>query len=586
MCIRTYAGTHYAGTYARMYGIPKLKANYFQLFSNFVFSYPHIIRNKRSMSIIVSSNLKVDKKYLTKRQVDEIEDLLAVPNPEYTAQARFGRFYKDVPAELTYLEDGGKYWILPKNFPIEDYCPGVTPIEKLCFGDREVSMYFKGVLRPYQDEYVKEIDYSGLFNYIMECPCGHGKTVLGLYQAAKYGYRTLILVPTNFLAEQWENACKVFIGGANVVRAKSSTKDLGYQDADIFIISFDLLQSRDSEDSIKQLPEDFFKCWGTVLLDEAHKVGAVTYHPIIDKLPCKARMALSATFRRHDGMERILEYDFGTRFKMPLRFAKAKFQPFLTGIDMGPLINIGPIMKTKTGSKFFPQFLRFLKDNNFEYTEIGGMIELIDDYKELTTCVEDAFEAKYLNMGQYMAFLRYCNKFKEFAITTSTALMDSYLCALSKRNRLLLVLTYRCILRGRYPLVLCKRKSTLYIFEKWLKARGVKTCLIVSETNDGTLLEYANSSECEVLLGINQLAKEGMDVARLDTLIIINPMKDMEQPIGRIIREYEDKFPALVLYPLDSFKTCQGIYFASRSITKNNADLMKPITYEQVLEII
>lgn len=537
------------------------------------------------MSIIVSSNLKVSKKLLTEKQVQEIEDLLAVPNPEYTAQARFGRFYKDVPPELTYLEDGGKYWLLPKNFPIGDYC-SEEPLERLCFGNKEVPMYFKGTLRPYQKEYVEEVEASDLDNYIMECPCGHGKTVLALYKAAKYGYRTLVLVPTNFLAKQWEDSCKEFIGGAKVVVAKASTKELEYHDADIFIISFDLLQTRDSEDSAKQLPEDFYDCWGTVILDEAHKVGAVTYHPIIDRLACKKRMALSATFRRSDGMERILGYDFGTRFKMPLRFAKARFQPFLTGVDMGPLINIKPVMKTKTGTKFFPQFLQFLKDNHFQYNEIGGMIELVDDYKELTKCVEAEFDAKHLNTGQYMAFLRYCNKFKEFAVTTSTALMDSYLCSLSKRNRMLLVLTYRAILHGRYPLVLCKRKATLFLFEKWLKARGVKTCLIISETNDGTLLNYANGEECEVVLGINQLAKEGMDIPRLDTLIPINPMKDMEQAIGRIIREFLDKFPALVLYPLDDFKTCQGIYFASRSITKHNADIMKPISYEEALEII
>ena len=48
-------------------------------------------------------------------------------------------------------------------------------------------------------------------------------------------------------------------------------------------------------------------------------------------------------------------------------------------------------------------------------------------------------------------------------------------------------------------------------------------------------------NESNLILGINKLAEEGMDVPKFDTLIYLHLIKDVEQSIGRILREYDGK---------------------------------------------
>jgi len=61
--------------------------------------------------------------------------------------------------------------------------------------------------------------------------------------------------------------------------------------------------------------------------------------------------------------------------------------------------------------------------------------------------------------------------------------------------------------------------------------------------------ELEAASRCDVVYATMQLAKEGIDIRRLDTLFLTTPLSDVEQVVGRICRpdiKFEDGKPIIV----------------------------------------
>ena len=97
--------------------------------------------------------------------------------------------------------------------------------------------------------------------------------------------------------------------------------------------------------------------------------------------------------------------------------------------------------------------------------------------------------------------------------------------------------------------------------------------LIVSETNSRSPEdENYLQNTCPLIFGISQLAKEGLDIDRLDTLIIHLPMKDTEQAIGRISRLCEGKKFPLGLYLLDDCPITYAVYNNAKKFFKINGE--------------
>ena len=79
-------------------------------------------------------------------------------------------------------------------------------------------------------------------------------------------------------------------------------------------------------------------------------------------------------------------------------------------------------------------------------------------------------------------------------------------------------------------------------------------------------------NECRLIFGVTQLAKEGLDIDRIDTLIIHLPMKDTEQAIGRTTRIHPSKKYPLVFYPLDNCPLTYATFSNAQKFFKINAD--------------
>jgi len=120
-------------------------------------------------------------------------------------------------------------------------------------------------------------------------PTGAGKTVLALMAVAHAGLRTLVVVPTIELLQQWRDAL---------------VQKLGLPDALVGMIGGGVRQARPitviTYDSAA-MPRRKLDTWGLLIFDEAHHLPATAYRRIAEASPAPLRLGLSATPERSDG---------------------------------------------------------------------------------------------------------------------------------------------------------------------------------------------------------------------------------------------------------------------------------------------
>jgi superfamily II DNA or RNA helicase len=81
--------------------------------------------------------------------------------------------------------------------------------------------------------------------------------------------------------------------------------------------------------------------------------------------------------------------------------------------------------------------------------------------------------------------------------------------------------------------------------------------------------ERKDSIETSVILGTYQASGEGFDVPELDTLILATPKSDVQQAVGRILRQKNNNFP-LVVDIVDEFSIFKAQYYKRKRFYKEN----------------
>ena len=110
-----------------------------------------------------------------------------------------------------------------------------------------------------------------------------------------------------------------------------------------------------------------------------------------------------------------------------------------------------------------------------------------------------------------------------------------------KRDKMLLDIIKECYLSDRCILFLTDRKSQCNKFYKMLTGYSVGIYYGGMKPE-----ELKKSNDCKIILATYQMASEGYDNPKLDTLILASPKGNVEQAVGRILRR-ENKNPALVV---------------------------------------
>jgi superfamily II DNA or RNA helicase len=122
---------------------------------------------------------------------------------------------------------------------------------------------------------------------------------------------------------------------------------------------------------------------------------------------------------------------------------------------------------------------------------------------------------------------------------------------------------------GRRIIILSERKKHLKDFEVSLKKLGVTD--IGYYVGGMAQEELDKSSACVIILGTFAMAAEAMNIPALNTILLATPKSNVEQSVGRILREKKEvrKFSPLILDVLDhQHHGCIGQYRKRRDYYK------------------
>lgn len=149
--------------------------------------------------------------------------------------------------------------------------------------------------------------------------------------------------------------------------------------------------------------------------------------------------------------------------------------------------------------------------------------------------------------------------------TLTTALSEDI-----SRNKLILNILKKC--KNNYTLVLTDRVNQMYYLQDSLGYGNVIDGKTKKNIRENAIQEIRDGKE-KVLFATYGLAKEGLDIPRLDRLILASPHRDKAtiiQAIGRIERKFENKKEPICYDLVDNLQYYEGMYKSRKSYYKNN----------------
>lgn len=251
------------------------------------------------------------------------------------------------------------------------------------------------------------------------------------------------------------------------------------------------------------------------VVHNCHHGPAPTWTHVINQLPARYRFGLTATPKRADGLE------------------------IITTRVLGPVCSEVPRSAVKDASGIITPRLRTI-NTGIESQTWRRHEERVADYQK--RAAELKLQGEAVPKPPLMPF---------------GAILDELLTS-EERNRLIVeTLLKEC--PGHYSLVLSKRVEhcleLAYLLNKTELDRGIKPRLRTSVVHGkldkkvrANILELAQAGKCDILFAV-EIAKEGLDIPRLDRLFLVGGGRNeavTEQQVGRIQRDFPGKVDAVV----------------------------------------
>lgn len=240
-------------------------------------------------------------------EIERLRRELSFPNPDYVRALRMNRKPTDPPRIDCVRERVNGNVVVPRGAIHEvRRVLAARDIKLQILRDERVRAAVAHPepmleLRDYQREGVDRLcgHTQGLITY----PCGGGKTSTGIGIIAATLQRSLVIVHTDDLLEQWLEAVRERLQSeAGVVRGG---KPVNWQPITIASVH-KLRRMLDDEDTLAEL-----RRFGLLIVDEAHHAPAETFTHAIRHVPAYYRLGLTATPEREDGLTKLVEWTFG-----------------------------------------------------------------------------------------------------------------------------------------------------------------------------------------------------------------------------------------------------------------------------------
>ena len=210
------------------------------------------------------------------------------------------------PIEVEAFERDDTYIYVPRQFGI-DLCNR----QHIDFEDRTsngVPVKFPKIPKPrdYQVEVLDELEatFETYYDFLFRARTGWGKTIGSLILASRLGVSTLVVVDQENLKDQWVDTLVKHFGFDKKDIGIIQGKKCDYQGKAVTIA---MVQTA----SRSELPPEVFDAFGFVLVDETHIIGAPTFSRILLWFSAAYRLGVSATPKRRDGLQKLLDYNLG-----------------------------------------------------------------------------------------------------------------------------------------------------------------------------------------------------------------------------------------------------------------------------------
>lgn len=258
----------------------------------------------------------------------------------------------------------GRMDLIPKNFEVVDK-RALSPIPDF--------PEFKFNLRPSQQEILEDMSD----NCIINAKVGFGKTFTGLAIASKLKQKTLVVVHTVALRNQWEQEVMKTLG------IKPGIIGSGKYNVDSPVV---IANIQSLVKHVSALSREF----GLVILDEMHHVSSPTFTKVIDGLFCRFKVGLSGTIERKDQKHVVFKDYFGSKLYKPEK--ENTVQPIVHVIDCG---------------------ISFSDGQSASWAEKVSVLTESPIYRDLIVALADSYSSdghKVLAVCDRVDFLRYCDE--------------------------------------------------------------------------------------------------------------------------------------------------------------------------------
>ena len=141
----------------------------------------------------------------------------------------------------------------------------------------------------------------------------------------------------------------------------------------------------------------------------------------------------------------------------------------------------------------------------------------------------------------------------------SMPLMLNALVKDATRNECIATHIVRYLEHDRYVIVLTDRIEQLKALLQLLIDKGVGAHDIAFYIGSTPASERTRASERRCILSTYSMAKEGLDIPRLDTLVMATPKGDIVQASGRVQRKHPEKKTPLIVDFVDTFSVFEAL---------------------------
>ena len=445
------------------------------------------------INIILSETAKILKvEKLPQAMINDLRNVGRWNNPDYYKKKNMGFYVRGIPKLITArtltIEDDesrtltyerGLWPKLSSVFSRYQNLGITLKVKKHLVSKKIAFPPFKLKLEEYQ-EHDLDLVLNGPAQGIISYPTGGGKTIIAAALLGKLNQRTLICVHTRDLANQWKEVLtKKCFDNLSVSMIGGGKLDFSGQHVVIGTVQ-----------TLKNLTDsDDFQSFGCIILDECHHVSAPSFIDVVGKSKAKYRYGLSATLKRQDGKDFLLEAVFGNTLVE------------LTYKDIESRVELPVVYKI-----------------NFNTQETIPM----DVYSIRK-------DQEYLNMVEMHKFLASDERRTDLITSIAGSCMQNPL------NSVLILVKLR-----EHATTLFDSLDFFYPGQVGLLMGGHSKAY---QKEKEEIIKKANEGKIRILIGTS-IADEGLDIARLNVLIMAAPASFdglIKQRMGRIIRKHPDK---------------------------------------------